>query len=295
MYGYVRPVKGELKVSELERFRGVYCGLCHELARRYGFWSRFLVNYDFTFLAMLLAEDAPARTCPRRCPAHPFHKTECLESCQSLQTAADMTVVLGWWKLADGAADKSFPASWACRFACRALKGAYDRAVSRQPDFAAAVKEDLGALQTLEKEKCPSLDAAADKFASILRSIAGGIEDPARQRAAGELLYALGRIIYILDAADDLADDIRADSYNPLRYRFAPVDGRLSPEDEKVLRTSMQHSHNALVSAYALMGENVYTGILSNTIYLGLPAATQAVFAGTWNTSAKIHRKRSSI
>ena len=36
MYGYVRPVKGELKISEFERFRGVYCGLCHELARRYG-------------------------------------------------------------------------------------------------------------------------------------------------------------------------------------------------------------------------------------------------------------------
>lgn len=295
MYGYVRPVKGELKISEFERFRAVYCGLCHELARRYGFMCRFLVNYDFTFLAMLLADGEPVSTCPRRCPAHPFRRTECLTGCQSLRTAADMTVVLGWWKLADGAADKSFPASWAYRLACRALKRAYGRAAARQPDFAAAVEENLRALQSLEKERCPSLDAAADKFALILRSIAGGIPDPGRQRTAGELLYHLGRIIYILDAADDLADDIKTDSYNPLRYRFQPLDGKLLPEDEKLLRTGMQHSHNALVSAYVLMDENVYAGILANTIYLGLPAATQAVFAGTWNTSAKIHKKRSSI
>ncbi len=295
MYGYVRPVKGELKISEFERFRGVYCGLCHELARRYGFLSRFLVNYDFTFLAMLLADEGPAKTCPRRCPSHPFRRTECLESSQSLQTAADMTVVLGWWKLADGTADGRLPARLGCGLACRALKRAYGRAAARQPDFAAAAEENLRALQKLEKEKCPSLDAAADKFARLLRSIASGVEDLARRRAAGELLYHLGRIIYILDAADDLAEDIKTDGYNPLRYRFQPVDGKLSDEDEKVLRTGMQHSHNALVSAYVLMGENVYAGILSNIIYLGLPAATQAVFAGTWNTSAKIHRKRSSI
>ena len=295
MYGYVRPVKGELKVSEFERFRGVYCGLCHELARRYGFFSRFLVNYDFTFLAMLLADGAPAKTCLRRCAAHAIRPTECLESCESLATAADMTVVLGWWKLADGARDGRFPVSWGCKAACLVLGRAYKKAAARRPDFAAAVKENLTALQRLEDEKCPSLDAVADKFAMILRSIADGLEGEARRRAAGELLYHLGRIIYILDAADDLSDDVRKDGYNPLRYRFQPVDGKLAPEDEKLLRIGMQHSHNALISAYALMGENVYTGILSNTIYLGLPAATQAVFAGTWRTSAKIHRKRSSI
>ena len=295
MYGYVRPVKGELKVAEFERFQGVYCGLCHELARKYGFFSRFLVNYDFTFLAMLLAGDEPVAMCPRRCPAHPVRKRACLESCGSLSLAADMTVVLGWWKLADGAKDGKFPALAGCRLACLALKRAYGKAAARQRDFEAAVEENLAALQALERDKCPNLDAAADKFASILRSISGCVADPARQRAAGELLYALGRIIYILDAADDLAEDMEKDRYNPLRYRFRPVDGKLLPEDEKLLRTSLQHSHNALVSAYALMGENAYGGILSNTIYLGLPAATQAVFAGTWNASAKIHRKRSNL
>ena len=293
MYGYVRPVKGELKISEFERFRGVYCGLCHELARRYGFAARFLVNYDFTFLAMLLAPTGPAKTCPRRCAAHPIQKTVCLESCESLSLAADMTVILGWWKLADGAEDKTFPVSLGYRAACGVLKRAYKKAAARRPDFAAATEKNLHALQALEKAKCPSVDEAADKFALILRAAGGAAEDEKTGRILSELLYHLGRIIYILDAADDLAEDIQTDSYNPLRYRFEPVDGRLTPEDEKTLRASLQLSHNALAGAYVLLSENIYAGILANTIYLGLPAAAQAVFAGTWKTKTKLQKERS--
>ncbi len=295
MYGYVRPVKGELKVSELELFRAVYCGLCQELARRYGFLSRFLVNYDFTFLAMLLAEGAGPERCKKRCPVHPLRPVECLCTTGSLAAAADMTVVLGWWKLADGAQDKKPPLAWCCKLACAALRRAYKRASDRQPAFARAVQTELSALQQLEQENCPSLDAAADKFASILRAIGESQPTEDRRRILGQLLYHLGRIIYILDAADDLAEDMRSGSYNPLRFRFTPADGRLSPEDERTLRESLQLSHNALAGAYALLEEGPYSGILSNTIYLGLPAATQAVFAGTWKRSPKYHRERRSV
>lgn len=294
MYGYVRPVKGELKVSEYERFRGVYCGLCHELAHRYGFCSRFLVNYDLTFLAMLLARRGEGRTCPRRCPSHPLRATVCLADSESLALAADVSVVLGWWKLRDGAQDGGFFPSVGCKCAGAALKGAYKKAAARRPALAAAVQNQLEALRLLEQENCESLDAPADKFAAILRAI--GQEQPGDAgRILGELLYHLGRIIYLLDAVDDLPEDVRTGSYNPLCRRFSLADWKLSPEDEKTLRAGLQLSHNALAGAYALLEENEYAGILSNIIYLGLPAATQAVFDGTWKPSARLHRERSSI
>ena len=296
MYGYVRPVKGELKVSEFERFQAVYCALCHALARRHGFLCRFLVNYDFTFLAMLLAEEKePPAVCRRRCPAHPLRRTPCLGDCSGLERAADMTVILGWWKLADGAEDKGFPASWGCKAACLVLKRAYRRAAASEPGFAAAVEERLRQLQLLERSECDSVDATADKFALILRAIADGESAQTRRRVLGELLYHLGRIIYILDAADDLERDTRSGDYNPLSRRFVLRDGKLSPEDERTLRLSLQHSHNAISAAFGLIEPNAYHGILSNTVYLGLPAAAQAVFAGTWRASAKIQRERSRL
>ena len=295
MYGYVRPVKGELKVSEYERYHGVYCGLCHTLARRYGFSCRFLVNYDFTFLAMLLAGPEQPDICRRRCAAHPVRGVECPMATASLETAADMTVILGWWKLADVAADAKAPVSWACRAACGVLKRHYKRAAARQPAFAEAVEKNLRALRRLEGEDGASLDEAADKFALILRSIGEGQRTEPLRRITGELLYHLGRIIYILDAVDDLPEDVARGGYNPLLRRFDLAEGKLAPADAKTLRAGLQLSHNALAGAFALMDEGIYSGIVSNIIYLGLPAVTQAVFSGQWKASAKKHRERSSI
>ncbi len=295
MYGYVRPVKGELKVSEYEQFQAAYCGLCHELGRRYGLACRFLVNFDFTFLAMLLADGPSVPTCRKRCIAHPIRRRTCACGGGSLETAADQTVILAYWKLRDGIRDGGFFPSLACRAACLAIGRAYKKASARRPAFAKAVREDLEELDRLEAEKCPSVDAAADRFAAILRAVSEDIEDVGRARAVGELCYHLGRIVYILDAADDLAEDAAADRYNPLRYRFETADGKLKPEDEKTLRTSLQHSHNAICAAYALLGENPYGGVLSNTIYMGLPSVAQAVFAGTWRAGNRLQRERSGI
>lgn len=287
MYGYVRPIRDELRIREYETFRGVYCGLCHTLKKRYGFLWRFAVNYDLTFLAMLLAEREPPRLCPRRCPYHPLRKTSCPAQSASLDAAADETVILAYWKMCDGAQDKSFFPALACRALAALMRPAYRKAAAQRPDFARETEERLRELTALEGSRCDSVDRPADAFARILAAAAEGADSPERTRVLRELLYHLGRIVYLLDAADDLAEDVKADAYNPLRYRFSPRDGKLSAEDEAALRLSLQHSHNSVVSAFQLLDDNPYTSILTNTIYLGLPAVTQAVFSGTWRARRK--------
>ena len=68
MFGYVRPNRDELKVRQLRDYEALYCGLCSSLGKRHGFFARFFLNYDFTFLAMLLDGGRP-ETERRRCPA----------------------------------------------------------------------------------------------------------------------------------------------------------------------------------------------------------------------------------
>lgn len=293
MYGYVRPDKGELKVREYEGYRGVYCGLCHALKTRYGPVCRFLVNYDFTFLAMLLSDGEPPVE-PKRCPYHPLRKTLCPQGDDGLYAAADCTVILAWWKLRDGIADGGFFSSLGCRAGCLALRRHYRKAASLRPDFAAAAEDRMRALEELEETRTGSMDAAADCFASLLRACAPA-EGERRDRILRELLYHLGRIIYILDAVDDLPEDFRRGNYNPLLNRFSPEDGKLSPEEQQELRGSLQLSHNCLCGAYALMEPGAYGGILSNVIYCGLPAVTQAVFDGSWRSLKKSKRERSHL
>ena len=54
MFGYVTPLKSELKFKEFEYFRSYYCGLCNEIKREYGNIPRFCLNYDLTFIGFLL-------------------------------------------------------------------------------------------------------------------------------------------------------------------------------------------------------------------------------------------------
>ena len=93
MFGYVLPPQ-DLPEEELNRFRRAYCGLCHTLGRRYGTAARFILNYDFTYLAILLSEREESVCRKSRCMAHPVHGREYLEDSAALDLAADESVIL---------------------------------------------------------------------------------------------------------------------------------------------------------------------------------------------------------
>lgn len=292
MYGYVRPLKGELKVSEYESFQSVYCGLCQRLKERGGFAARFIVNYDFTFLAMLLSDGVQPCYEKRRCPARLWRKKQCLCGNAAMDLAADYSLILSWWKLRDGVQDKPFFTGLPLRFAMLLLRSPCRAAADRQPEFAETVKDNIGQLNLLEADRCQSLDACADKFAQILRACAGHVKDEKKRRALEELLYHLGRLIYILDAVDDLPEDSVTGSYNPLMYRFSPVEGKLNPQEEQELRGTLRHSLNLISAAYELLDKGPWDGILRNTIYQSLPSIKTAVFSGQWRELLKNKKHR---
>ena len=55
MFGYVMANRPELKIREYDRYRAYYCGLCRALKKEYGLLGRLTLNYDMTFLVMLLS------------------------------------------------------------------------------------------------------------------------------------------------------------------------------------------------------------------------------------------------
>lgn len=284
MFGYVRPLCAELKVRELEDYKAVYCGLCRTMGKRHGFLARFTLNYDFTFLVMALAQEAqPCGTKRCRCPAHPFRKRNMCLQMPALDVAADESMVLSYHKLQDDVADNGFFRGLPARVAALALKPAYRKAAAAQPEFDQKVAACLSELHILEQERCPSLDRPADTFARILQAAAPATGDERRDRAMSQLLYHVGRWIYLIDAWDDLEDDIRSGSYNPIleRYEHNPK------EHEQDVRVTLLHSRNLAVSAYGLAQSTQWDGILSNILYLGLNAVENAVFAGQWKKNRK--------
>lgn len=150
MFGYVRPSNDRLTEEERQTFQAAYCGLCHTLGKRYGATGRMILNYDLTFLAMLLSEGGG--TCEKRCAVHPVRKRRCACGDAAMDVAADMSVILTWWQIQDGIADHGFFKGLKYRAAALLLRRAYRKAQRRQPDFDKETQRHLTALAALEKE-----------------------------------------------------------------------------------------------------------------------------------------------
>lgn len=281
MFGYVRPSDRRLSEQERKAFRAAYCGLCHALGKRYGLVGRMILNYDLTFLAMVLSDGAGRTEC-RRCAIHPVKGCPCAEGDPALDMAADMSVILTYWQLRDGVADHGFWGGLKYRVASALLGRAYRKARQALPWFDRDARQQLDELSALERESCPTLDEPADAFARLLALAAGEIAEEKRRRVTEQMLYHLGRWIYLTDAADDLRSDMKTGSYNPLALRFAPEDGRLRPADRQALAQTMDGSVQAMAAAFELLPESVYTPVLRATVYEGLYAVGSAVLNGTF-------------
>ena len=90
MFGYVRPVREELKCKDFDLYRATYCGLCRELRRKYGLLAPMFLNFDFTFLALLLwPAEQRFVPCRGRCHANPLARKEMCPADPALEAAAD--------------------------------------------------------------------------------------------------------------------------------------------------------------------------------------------------------------
>jgi hypothetical protein len=274
-------MQGELKVRELERFKACYCGLCHALGKKYGIVARFILNYEFVFLAMLLwGEVEPLDMKRGRCVASPFRRKRYCARNGALDSSAGYSVILTWWKLRDSIADEPFLKTIPHRFVSVVLSKAYKKAARDFPEFDIRVREEVAALSCYESQAERSLDGAADKFAQILKAAAPSSAPEEMRRPLIELLYHLGRWVYLIDACDDYIGDVSAGRYNPVAALLPPQEGKLPESSAGRLKTTLTHSNNLLCSAFELLPENVWSQIVRNMIYLGMPYVCASVLEG---------------
>lgn len=213
MFGYVIARGDTLSPEETARYRGCYCGLCHALRTGYGQFSRLALNYDMTFLILLLSslyepEETEGRA---RCAAHPA-KAQDFWTNEFSDYAAHLTALLTWQKLRDDWLDEGtrLKKSLMDRF-----QGAYDRAKAALPRQCEIIERELEALLELEKAGCGVPDQGAACFGRLM----AGMFAPRQDRwtdTLEETGFFLGEFIYLQDACLDLQKDARKNRYNPL-------------------------------------------------------------------------------
>ena len=275
MFGYVRPCRPEMKCRDFDLYRATYCGLCRCLRENYGMIAPMLLNFDFTFLALLLWEpEEEFHPCKGRCHANLLIKKEMCPDSPALKQAAAESMILAYWKLRDSVEDDGFWGGMPARALSVLLRRAYKKAARDCPAFDEKVRTSLKELSKLEKSGCTSLDRTADSFATLLQAAAPG--SGTNSRVLTQLFYHLGRWIYLVDARDDLAEDREKGEYNPVAARFGP-----EGNDEQ-LKLTMNHSLELAAAAFQLGDFGVRTPVIENILYLGLPLVQRAVFEGSW-------------
>jgi len=282
MLGYVTTEKQELKMREYEIYRGYYCGVCKSIGKRYGQIPRFALSYDAAFLAMVLASltDEPDLVSKEHCIIHPVKKNTAIRN-EAIDYAADVMLILTWYKLLDDAKDDKKVSANA---ALTLFKPLYKKLKKTRGPLCDEIAGNLQEMARLESAKSNNLDQVSETFAKILEAVFlfGPCDvDKDTQRVLGRLGYHLGKWIYLMDAWDDLEDNIKTGAYNPLVYRYE-YDGVESIEAFRERIKSNCEWHllvccGEMGKALDLLEIRKNNGIIENIVYLGLLRRTEKV------------------
>lgn len=290
MFGFIKPVKAELRVREVERFQSVYCGLCHEIKRRYGRFHTLFLSYDMTFMALVLCcvEPDEAGTLLLRCDASPLRKRCTACASPGISRAADVSVLLSHHKLRDTIDDERGPKRLAARLLQAMGSRGYRRASVIMPHEEQTALACLDALHELEIAHTASLDRPADTFARLLAACVPATGDE-QQRVLQQLFYHMGRWVYLIDACADLRDDLRSGAYNPVALRYELSEPCLDPV-KQALEITLQRSLADIHNAFQLLTVYRDRELIENIICLGLPTVTRQVLDGTYQSNGGQNR-----
>ena len=284
MFGYIRPFQPNLRVCEWEAYRGAYCGLCRTLGKEYGWRFRLILSYDGAFIVMLSAALSDRTMCleKKSCTCNPLKKCPYLCNADAcLSYAAAVTVLLTRYKLLDDAEDEKGFARLKAKFFLWLMRKGWKKAKKGYPVLAQGLQDAMKKQQELETELGTSLDACSEPTGMMLCAIFREISTDATQRRILENMgYQFGRWAYLMDASDDLAEDIRTGKFNPLAIKFSLHSGA----SENALRAAREYANGVLNmdaaqinAAWALLKGTHYVGVLQNILTQGLAAAQKQV------------------
>ena len=277
MFGYVVINEPELRIREFDLYRSYYCGLCEELHEHYGRFGQLTLNYDTTFLGLLLTclyEPEDETFEKASCIAHPFSKRPRRRN-KYTQYAAHVTILLSWYSMRDNWEDEQQIRGLAMS---GILHGGFKRAKELYPEKAQVIADCLERLHTMEKQEVSPDQAGAcfgDLMAELFAFRHDEWEEPLRRMG-----YYLGKFIYLLDAYDDLEDDAVSGSFNPL----LPVRARMQENGSDFnvyMRTLLTMLMASCTRAFEILPIVKNVDILRNILY-----------AGVWTKFEEIYAKR---
>ena len=212
MFGFVMADVRELTQEQKQRYLAVYCGICRRIRQQSGQLARLGLSYDMAFLALLLMSlyEPEEETGDRACGLHPVKPRKWVDN-EYIRYAADMNVALGYYNALDDYEDEG---KQTAKLAASVLQKRCPAIAEAYPRQCKAMEECIAKLSQLEKDGCTNPDEPAGCFGALMAELFVYRED-LWVDTLRQMGMALGRYIYLADAAIDYRRDKRKGSYNP--------------------------------------------------------------------------------
>ena len=212
MFGFVTANYKELDKEQQNRYNRVYCGICRQIRERASQTARLGLSYDMAFLAMLLMSlyEPEEVSGERACALHPIRPRPWVDNAY-IQYAADMNVALAYYKAQDDWQDDQ---SVSAKVKTHIFSKNYEEIAARYPRQCKAIAACIGKINALEKDNCANPDLPAGAFGQLMGELLVYQED-LWAPILRDMGMALGRFIYLADAAVDYRRDKRKKKFNP--------------------------------------------------------------------------------
>lgn len=263
MFGYININQKELSEESREAYQSYYCGLCRRLKTNCGAKGQMLLNYDMTFLIVLLTGlyELENQSSDILCALHPTKKRRVWLN-EATDYAAAMNLILAYHNLIDDWKDDR---AYSKKAFAKMLDKDYHKVVEQYPRQVKAVEEYMKKTEELEKRQEKNLDLAAGLSGEMLAEIFCWKEDEWAEELRTMGFY-MGKFIYLMDAFEDYDADVKKNAYNPLVF--------MEKEQEqdrdtwcKLLLTSMM---SECAKSFERLPILLHADILRNVLYSGV-------------------------
>lgn len=240
-----------------------------------------LLSFDLTFLAVVLLslKNLPVSFKKGRCPFNPAKRCNYCSPDGALSFAAAATVIMFYYKLKDNIKDSGFFKKLSALLLLPYSALLRRRAKKKYPRLEEIVSENMKKQLETENGKTDSFDMAAHASADALGKIFSLGYGKDKDGGIYRFGYAVGRWVYLLDAADDLESDRKTGSFNVLINRFG-----VCPEDKEKLKAEIEATLNMsraqAIEAYRASGAEMFRPIVENVLFDGMEYTANKVLKG---------------
>jgi len=269
-----------MSASDLRTYRSCYCESCHQLRKNFGIISTAAVNYDMTFNSIILNSLSADGTDEQNTGNGMICILGRPADSELLRRIAGYTVLLTKWELEDDMHDGPGIRS---KGAYIALGRAIRKAEREYPEYDGYVGKGFDALKRMEENECDDPVLIGRTFSSSLvpamRDIAGDIWSDGLER----LFTGIGTLIYVMDAVDDIDEDLINNTFNPF---LSGCDGHLGKEEyirknvygiTDMMNPVMKEIQSSYLAVRGSM--RFHHGVADNIIYRGLQDSMKRVMS----------------